>query len=224
MARARQSALRDQRGFSLMEVMTAAMVLSIFITGIGATWVVADRRVNALVLRQKATFAASMEMERLTTLYDTTGFGASGPVPTTGYTETAAFPSTRLVYPTSLSPAYIPGGQDYTTTSASTFASGDSFEIFVNSNLVSALNRTYLWIDQSHGVMARLSWTTSNVTPSPCIGLDTCGCLDPTGLIAGSCQKLVLYLEYPYRLLSGNPVASSNLQTLSVSTIVGRHT
>jgi len=43
-------------------------------------------------------------------------------------------------------------------------------------------------------------------------------------LLAGNCQKLVLYLEYPYRLVSGNPVAASPLQTLTLSTIVGRHT
>ena len=44
------------------------------------------------------------------------------------------------------------------------------------------------------------------------------------GLLPGSCQKLDLYVEYPYRLVSGNPVAASPLQTLTLSTIVGRHT
>ena len=38
----------NQRGFSLIEVMSAAMVLSIFITAIGAIWISADRRVNEL--------------------------------------------------------------------------------------------------------------------------------------------------------------------------------
>jgi hypothetical protein len=42
-------------------------------------------------------------------------------------------------------------------------------------------------------------------------------------LLAGNCQKLILYLEYPYRLVSGNPVAASTLQTISLTTIVGRH-
>ena len=216
--------LNSQRGFSLIEVMSAAMVLSIFVTGIGAIWITADRRVNELVTRQKAAFVANMEMERITTLYDTTAFGGTGPVSTAGYSEIAAFPSTRLIYPTTLSPIYIPGGQDYTTTSTNTFTSGDNFQVLVSSNLIPSLNRSYVWIDKAQGVMGRISWTTTSITANPCIGLDTCNCLDPTGLLAAQCQKLVLYLEYPYRIVSGNPVAGSNLRTLTLATVVGRHT
>ena len=127
-----------------------------------------------------------MEMERITTLYDTTAFGSTGPVSTTGYTETPAFPSTRLIYPTSLSPIYIPGGQDYTTTSTGTFTSGDNFEVLVNSNLLSSLNRSYVWIDKAQGVMGRISWTTSGISANPCVGLDGCNCLDPSRAALGA--------------------------------------
>lgn len=216
--------LRSQRGFTLMEVMTAALILSALVVSIGSGWVVADRETSNLITRQKAIFVADAEMERLTTLYGTTSFAALGPVSTTGYTETAAFPSTRLIYPTTLSPAYLTSTQDYTTTSSSTFSSGSAFQVWINSNLLSSLSRAYVWVDQDHNVMGRISWTTSNISASPCTGLDTCSCLDPTGLLAGNCQKLVLYLEYPYRLVSGNPVAAATLQTLTLSTIVGRHT
>ena len=216
--------LRSQRGFTLMEVMTAALILSALVVSIASGWVVADRETSNLIIRQKAIFAADAEMERLTTLYGTTAFGALGPVSTTGYTETAAFPSTRLIYPTTLSPLYLTSTQDYTTTSANTFNTGSVFLVWINSNLLSSLNRAYVWVDQDHNVMGRISWTTSNISASPCTGLDTCSCLDPTGLLAGNCQKLVLYLEYPYRLVSGNPVAASPLQTITLSTIVGRHT
>jgi prepilin-type N-terminal cleavage/methylation domain-containing protein len=216
--------LRGQRGFTLMEVMTAALILSALVVSIGSGWVVADRETSNLIIRQKAIFAADAEMERLTTLYGTTTFGALGPVSTTGYTETAAFPSTRLTYPTTLSPLYLTSTQDYTTTSANTFNTSSVFLVWINSNLLSSLNRAYVWVDQDHNVMGRISWTTSNISASPCTGLDTCSCLDPTGLLAGNCQKLVLYLEYPYRLVSGNPVAATTLQTLTLSTIVGRHT
>jgi prepilin-type N-terminal cleavage/methylation domain-containing protein len=216
--------LRGQRGFTLIEVMTAALILSALVVSIGGGWVVADRETSNLITRQKAIFVADAEMERLTTLYGTTGFALLGPVSTTGYTETAAFPSTRLIYPTTLSPLYQTSTQDYTTTSSSTFSSGSVFQVWINSNFLSSLNRAYVWVDQDHNVMGRISWTTSNISPSPCTGLDTCACLDPTGLLPGSCQKLVLYLEYPYRLVSGNPVAASTLQTLTLSTIVGRHT
>ena len=55
-------------------------------------------------------------------------------------------------------------------------------------------------------------------------GGDGCGCLSYVGLLSGSCQRLDLYLEYPYRLVGGSPAAGSNLQTVILSTIVGRHT
>jgi prepilin-type N-terminal cleavage/methylation domain-containing protein len=216
--------LRGQRGFTLIEVMTAALILSALAVSIGGGWVVADRETSNLITRQKAIFVADAEMERLTTLYGTTAFGALGPVTTTGYTETAAFPSTRLIYPTSLS-LYLTGGADYTVNAVNYFTNtGSDFQVWVNANLISSLSRAYVWVDYDHNVIGRISWTTSNISANPCTGLDSCNCLDPTGLLAGNCQKLVLYLEYPYRLVSGNPVAASPLQTITLSTIVGRHT
>src|SRR3954470_7988495 len=112
--------LKGQRGFSLIEVMTAALILSGMVIGVGSGWLVADREVSNLVTRQKAIFIASAEMERLTTLYGTTSFGSSGPATTTGYTETAAFPATRLIYPEDMS-SYLSGGRDYTVTSVTFF-------------------------------------------------------------------------------------------------------
>jgi len=216
--------LKGQRGFTLMEVMTAALILSALVVSIGGGWVVADRETANLITRQKAIFVADAEMERLTTLYGTTAFGALGPVTTTGYTETPAFPSTRLTYPATLSP-YLTGSADYTVNAVNYFTNtGSDFQVWVNSNLLSSLNRAYVWVDYDHKVVGRISWTTSNISANPCTGLDTCSCLDPTGLLGGSCQKLVFYLEYPYRLVSGNPVAASPLQTITLSTIVGRHT
>jgi prepilin-type N-terminal cleavage/methylation domain-containing protein len=215
--------LRGQRGFSLIEVLTASMVLSIFIIAIGACWVTTDRRINDLVMRQKAIFVANAEMERVTVLYDTTSFGVLGPVTTTGYTGPAFLPSTRLIYPNSLS-GYTGGGADFTTNAVATFQ-GDAFLVYIDSQLLPVLNRAYLWVDQDHGVMARVSWKTTNITPSACVvGGDGCGCLSYGGIFSGACQKLDLYLEYPYRLVSGSPTADANLQTVILSTIVGRHT
>jgi prepilin-type N-terminal cleavage/methylation domain-containing protein len=214
----------SQRGFTLIEVMSAAMILSILVLGIGSAWVVADRDVTHLMNRQKAIFAADTEMERLTALYATTSFGFLGPATTTGYTETPTFPSTRLAYPNGLTP-YLTGDNDYTTSSATGFQTGSPFQVWVNTNLLSSLNRNYVWLDQAHNVMARLSWTVTNITPSSCVvGGDRCACLNYLGFLGGSCQMLVLYLEYPYRLTAGAPVSDSNLQTISLATIVGRHT
>ena len=57
--------LRGQRGFTLMEVMTAALILSALVVSIGSGWVVADRETSNLITRQKAIFVADAEMERL---------------------------------------------------------------------------------------------------------------------------------------------------------------
>jgi hypothetical protein len=162
-------------------------------------------------------------MERLTTLYATTSFSLGGPDSTTGYTETAAFPSTRLIYPMTLDPTYIPAGQDYVTTSVNTFSTGpgSALKVWVNSNFFSSMNRAYIWVDQDHNVIGRISWTTSTINAS-CSDLDGCPCYQ--GLLSNDCYKLVFYLEYPYRLVSNAPVAESNLQTLTLTTIVGRHT
>jgi prepilin-type N-terminal cleavage/methylation domain-containing protein len=213
-----------QHGFSLIEVMTASMILSIFIVAIGACWITADRRVDDLVLRQKAIFAANGEMERLTTLYDTTSFGLLGPVSTTGYDGPAYLPANRMIYPNSLS-GYSGGpASDFTTTSTATFQ-GDPFAVYITSQLLPALNRSYLWVDQGEGVMARVSWKATSLSPASCVvGGDGCGCLSYLGLLSGSCQRIDLFLEYPYRMVAGAPVAGTTLQTVILSTIVGRHT
>lgn len=199
------------------------MVLSIFIVAIGACWITADRQANNLVIRQKAIFAASAEMERLTALYGNTSFGAAGPLTTSAYDGPAVLPATRLTYPTSLS-GYI-GGSNYITTSAATFQSGSPFQVWETNQLAPTANRSFVWLDPTQNVMARLSWKTTAITPASCVvGNDGCGCLNFQGSLTGLCQRLDLYLEYPYRLVSGNAVAGATLQTVTLSTIVGRHT
>lgn len=213
--------VKKQRGFTLMEVMTASLILSALVAAVGSGWVVADRETAALITRQKAIFVANAEMERLTALYGTTGFASTGPVSTTGYSETATFPSTRLIYPTGLG-SWLSGSSDFTVTAVNDFTNtGSDFQVWVNSNLISSLNRAYVWVDYDHNVAGRISWTTSSISPS-CSDSDGCTCY--AGLLAGNCYKLIFYLEYPYRIVSGNPVADSNLQTVTLSTIVGRHT
>ena len=159
-----------QRGFSLIEVMTAAMVLSIFIVGIGGCWIVADRAVNTAVVREKAMFVLNAEMHRITALYVGTSFGVAGPVITTGYSLPSGAPSTRLIYPTSLS-SYISGGSNnYIATSSATFLSGAEEQVWVDAQVLPSLNRSYVWIDRNRNLLGRLSWATSNIVPSPCGG------------------------------------------------------
>ena len=218
-------AAKSQRGFTLIEVMTAAVLLAILAVALGNYWLLTDRRATYLVWRQKAIYVASGEMARLTALYNRTAFGWIGPVTTTGYETTNGLPSSRLTYPTSLG-FYMSAGNDYTTTSSATFQSGSSFQVWINQGAVSAANRAYVWLDQNHNVMARLSWAATTITPSSCAGVDGCYCLNPLGSGFGSarCQKVDLYLEYPYFLNGGSPVAGSPLQSVTLSSIVGRQT
>lgn len=214
-----RAALQRQRGFMLIDVMSAAVVLSIFIVGIGAFWVTADRQVSDLVLRQKAVLVANGELERLSLIYNHTSFGIFGPVTTTGY-EDSVFPTTRLIYPNSLDPAYTSNGDDYVTTSSATF-SGSEPKVWVRSQFLSSLNRSYVWLSKDQNVMARLSWVSTDISPSPCT-TGSCVCRNFLGFGTGSCRQISLFVEYPYRLVSGAPVAGSRIDSVTLSTIVGR--
>jgi type II secretory pathway pseudopilin PulG len=215
---------RRQRGFTMIDVMASAMILSVFIIGLGSAWLIADRRANELVLRQKAIFAANSEMERLTALYNLTDYGNLGGSATVAYESSLPFPTTRLVYGSGGLSPYVDGPKDYTTTSSATFKTGSPFLVWVAAGGLGTTNRNYVWLDQSHNVMARLSWTISAVTPAQCTVGVVCSCLGFLGLLPGSCQKLNLYIEYPYRLNSGGATADGNIQTVSLSTVVGRQT
>jgi prepilin-type N-terminal cleavage/methylation domain-containing protein len=212
-----------QRGFSLVEVMFASMILSIFILGVGGFWYSASSRAADLVLKQKAIFVLNAEMERISALYVYTGFAAdllNGPVSTSGYDGIVAIPTTRLVYPDAIG-AYA--SSDYVTTSAVTFASSD-FNVLLQSNLFSSLNRTYVWIDKGRNAVGRLSWVTTNISIGSCIQLLDCACQPADNLLLENhCKRLDVFLEYPYRIdAAGTITPPATLQTLSLKTIVGR--
>jgi prepilin-type N-terminal cleavage/methylation domain-containing protein len=214
-----------QRGFSLLEVMFASMILSVIILGVGGFWYAANSRVADLVLKQKAIFVLNAEVERLTALYVFTGFATdstNGPVTTTGYDGLGAIPTTRLVYPSDVS-AFA--SNNYMTSSANTFSTGSEFLVWIDGNILPALNRTYVWIDKSRNLVGRLSWAATDITVASCIQAADCSCqrFDNLSLDGGRCQRLDVYLEYPYRFAaSGSVTAPAQLETISVKTIVGR--
>ena len=120
---------RRQKGFSLLEVMFASTILSIFVLGIGGFWYQASTRTTELVLRQKAIFALSGELERLSALYVYTGFAAdstNGPTATTGYSDgLAALPTSRLIYPNDMNYA----ANDFVQSTYANFTA-DEFEVW----------------------------------------------------------------------------------------------
>jgi hypothetical protein len=205
--------------------MFASTILSIFILGIGGFWYQASSRVSDLVLRQKAIFVLSGELERIAALYVFTAFPtdlAHGPVTTTGYNDgLASLPATRLIYPSNVS-AFATN--NYVTTTYATF-SGNQFYVMLQSNLLPSLNRTYVWIDKSRNIVGRLSWMTTDISVVSCIQAADCSCQrsDNLSTSGGVCKQLDAYLEYPYRIdSSGNITPPATLETLSLRTIVGR--
>ena len=214
-----------QRGFSLLEVMFASMILSVIILGVGGFWYAASSRVADLVLKQKAIFVLNAEVERLTALYVFTGLATAAtdnPVVTTGYDGVGPF--TRLVYPSDLT-SYMGGANNFVTTSANTFSTGSEFLVWDNLGFISALNRTYVWIDKKRNLVGRLSWVDTPINIGSCIQNADCSCqrFDNQSLSGGRCRRLDIYLEYPYRFaVSGTVTAPAQLETISVKTIVGR--
>jgi prepilin-type N-terminal cleavage/methylation domain-containing protein len=218
---------RRQSGFTLIEVMFASMILSVFVLGIGAFWYAASQRAADLVLKQKAIFVLNAEVERLTAIYVYTAFGAdllAGAVTTTGYDGLVAIPTTRLIYPNSLSGSYA--SNNYLTTSAATFSTGSEFLVWVQANFLSSLNRNYVWIDKNKNIVGRLSWVMANINVASCIQALDCSCqrYDNDSLLPGHCQTLDVYLEYPYRFdaAAASVTPPAQLQTISLRTIVGR--
>lgn len=206
----------SQTGHTLLEVMFASVVLSIFVLAMGSVWHTARTNADALVVRQKAIFVLNSEMERLSALYNRTTFGVLGPVSTNGYTPTNILPATRLSYPLPLL-SYV--AQPFTTMSLATFNASD-FNIWLHDS-GSGLY-AYVWIDRGRGVAGRLSWTTSNIIPAVCTAPGSCSCMGFSGLLSDNCRNLNLYLEYPYRIASdGTVTTQGQLQTLSLKTMVG---
>jgi len=218
-------ARRRQSGFSLLEVMFASTILSVFVLGLAGFWYSASSRVADLVLRQKAIFVLNAEVERLTALYIYTNFASdffNGPLASIGYDGIGAIPTTRLIYPSNLG-SYA--SNNYITSSAATFSTGSEFLVWQTTNFLPWLDRTYVWIDRSRNIVGRLSWVAANINVVSCIGNVDCSCqrFDNSSATGGRCQTLDVYLEYPYSFVSsGSVTAPAQLQTISLRTIVGR--
>ena len=223
----RRNMPRGQRGFSLLEVMFASTILSVIVLGVGGFWYAANAHVADLVLKQEAIFVLNAEVERLTALYVFTGFATdstNGPVTTTGYDGLPALPSTRLVYPGDVT-SFMGGGNNFVTTSAGNFSTGSEFLVWDKVDFLAPLTRVYVWIDKNRNLVGRLSWVATDIVVSSCIQDADCSCqrFDNLSLNGGRCQRLDVYLEYPYRFVAPSTVtAPAQLQTISVATIVGR--
>jgi len=232
-----------QRGFTLIEVMTAGVTLSILTLGLVGLWSTAGGAVNDLVIREKAIWALNGQMERLAALYQFTDFGAGGPDATSGYGYPAAYSDTRLIFGQGLLDLIAPSGtllggllgteEDYGfLENEADFAAAEGHPVVLESALAPAADRNYVWIDRDQGIVGRLSWEEVAIVVDECGpdnapgGSEPCLCADfGGGGAAERCLEIMLSLEFPFRwnAATGTAVAMPQApEILSLRTIVGR--
>ena len=226
-----------QRGFTLIEAMTAGVVLSILAMGLVGLWSTAGGAVNDVVIREKAIWALNGQMERLTALYQFTNFGDGGGTTSSGYGYPAAYASTRLVYGDDLLDVVggLLGGllgldaDDVAfLESPADFEDAEGYPVAV----FALPARNYVWVDRDRDIVGRLSWQQSNVVVNTCGaenepggGGSACLCRDFDGSGGARCREIMLTLEYPLRWnrASNQAVAMPQpTEILSLRTIVGR--
>lgn len=184
-----------QRGFTLIEAMTAGLVLSVITLGLMSAWSVAGANVNDLVVREKAIWTLNAHMERLTTLYNYTDFGSFGATVSTGYGYPAGFSNNRLIFGGFADSAMAPPGTGFFSKQAEgelngfvetpqDFASKAGYPVALfDSLLLTSVRRNYVWIDRDRSIVGRLSWETSDIVVDKCDednqpgGNENCKCL-----------------------------------------------
>jgi hypothetical protein len=215
----------SQQGFVMAEVIFASLAMLVICAAMISYFSSQFGQASALVLRQQAIYAANAEAERLTALFDFTNFGSTGPQLTTGYTENPALPSSRYIYPSALNTWSIsPGNSGHDVQTDPQSISGTPFSVLLISNITPALNRTYIAIDAASLTFARVSWTATPIVVPTCADGGDCLCGDPAGTgVGANCQKITLFLEYPYHVNnSNNLVADLKMRYVTLTTIVGR--
>lgn len=220
-------------GFSLVGVMAAGTVLGALAIGLANLWTVFDRMSFDALLRQKAILVLNGEMERLSSLYATTGFGAEIRPDSTGYPAAPGLTGAdaRQVYGLSGIAAA------FTESSATGFNSADA-AVLVQGSGASA--RNHVWLDPERNLVARLSWIECEVTRSA-----QADCWDKSSskkpkkakgrkdsvfacfAFDGSeesdfCRMVTLVLEYPFRINGTTVTPAGNIRTMTLSTITGR--
>jgi hypothetical protein len=214
-------------------VMAAGVVLGALALGLANLWTVFDRMSFDALLRQKAVFVLNGEMERLSALYATTGFGAEPRPDSTGYPPAAGLTGADARQ------VYAAGGAaaGFAVTTAAAF-SGKDDAVWVRGTGPAA--RNYVWLDSGRSLAAGLSWIECEVTqtaatecwdmtsgkkakkpkgskdgPFECFGFGG-------GTEGDYCRMVTLVLEYPFRISGTAVSAAGPARVLTLSTVVGR--
>ena len=240
-----------QRGFTLIEAMTAGLVLSIITIGLMSAWTVAGANVNDLVVRKKAIWTLNGHMERISALYQFTDFGAFGISTSTGYDYPAAYNDTRMIFGTFADAAMAPPGTtplfkafvgeaNGLVERPNDFETKDGYPVVLFDSLTSSVRRNYIWIDRPKNIVGRLSWELTDFVVAECDGdnqpdgSEDCRCLsfahdasdpDPGTGSGAFCKEIQLALEFPLRWNEADNTVKAMPQPteiLTIRPIVGR--
>ena len=218
----------------MIEVLAAGAVLSALALCTIRAWSAFDQLSFDNLVRQKAVFVLNGEMERLARMWNTSTFATSA-TSSSGYPAIAGVTNStnRYVYQSS---GQQNGNQQqnggnsteassFITSSIATFQASDTAVLLIGTTPPA----NYVWIDRGRSIMASLSWAACPVTTNlsrDCWGQGGGKAGKVSSCWSGSgstpCQLATLILIYPYQLQNGTIVASSKLNTLTLSTILGR--
>lgn len=203
--------------------MAAGVILSVLAVGLTHMWVAVGAQSVELTVRQKAVLVLNGEMERLSSLYFFTGFGASTVADTSGYDTPSGFVDSRVIYRDGTN-GFMPNGNNRFVVNKDEFRFGATFLVFLQDAPGQADDRNFVWIDRERDIVGRLSWIEQDVAQQEtCDGLD-CFCFDWAGGSGGTeCREITLYLEFPFRMTASGP-AEMDQPTLimPLKTVVGR--
>lgn len=241
-----------QRGFTLIEAMTAGVILSIITLGLMSAWSVAGANVNDLVVREKAIWTLNAHMERVSALYLHTDFGSFGTTVSTGYGYPDAYSDTRLIFGGLADSAMAPigtlgllrplaGEANGIVELPGNFDNENGYPVALFDDLVVSNNRrNYVWIDRDRSIVGRLSWELTDIVVANCDadnqpgGGNNCKCLafnhgmsnpNPGSGNGDFCKEMQLALEFPLRWNAAtNTVVDMPQPTeiLTLRTIIGR--
>lgn len=212
-----------QAGFTLVEVMAAGVILSVLALGLAHMWAAVGAQSIDLTVRQKAVLVLNGEMERLSSLYFFTGFGAITSTDTSGYDTPTGFVDDRVIYRSATNAFMATGGDAFVVDQATFLAGADSL-VLLQDAVGTSDDRNFVWIDRERNIVGRLSWVEEDVAKQrTCDGQD-CFCFDWAGGPGGTeCREVTLYLEFPFRMTETGPEEMDQpILIMPLKTVVGR--
>ncbi|CAK0744797.1 conserved hypothetical protein [Gammaproteobacteria bacterium] len=210
------------RGMTLVEVMVAIVLSSILALSLSGTWAMVSNEFFRLTLRQKAIFVLNGEMERLVAAFRYKNSDTSS---ATNWLIQDSTGSSFYIYNSLTTDANI---RNIVTTIAMNDPSFADSNISTYNNASQEYN--VLWLDRDREITATLKWDISetvglindSITNNDCFWTNGNGPND-SAINPNHCRLLKVYLKYPFRYQTTNPISETMGPTdeISLQTIVG---